>query len=138
MKIEIKITKRILEESKYCNSNGCSPEEHKIGQNCAIGKSIFNLFGCRSWVCRDHIKYYKKGINWLGGICIDNEDFMIDLPPEASNFIYNFDNKSPEERVLMEPFSFEIDVPEEIINQIGIQEAIDIINKSETLELVEA
>lgn len=131
MKLEIKITKEILKRAKMCGKE--SP--FKIPTNCAIALAIREIFPNAS-VNRRKLFYNKQDEETYKDC--KNEDFLHSkLNDEIWSFVIQFDNKSPEERVLMKPFSFEIEVPEEVINQIGIQEAIDIINKSETLNLVE-
>lgn len=132
MKLQINITREIFEKSKWC---GYIPEQlnPRIGQNCAIGKAIYNLFGDKSWVGMEKIRFYK---NPDGNYDYSEADYEAFLSPQAISFIEIFDLKTPEERVLMTPFSFEIDVPEEVIEWIGINEAKEIINNSKSLELV--
>ena len=121
MKILIKITKEILESSKMCEDNR--------GQNCAIGKAVADLFGVISWVTTNRIEFYEK-INTLSFIT------ATPLPDVAKQFIHDFDKKTPEERVKMTPISFEVEVPEKIIDMIGISHAYKVLSESKSLELV--
>lgn len=134
MKIKINITKDILKESMYCTNDG-KLYENKVGQNCAIGKAIYNLFGDRSWVGGTAIGISDKKLD-LRSCFWETYIYNIDLPMEAQQFISNFDKSTPGERVLMDEFSFEIDVPKGLINEIGIDEVHQILKESKSLELV--
>jgi hypothetical protein len=58
------------------------------------------------------------------------------LPQIAKEFISEFDESMPDERVLMQPFSFEIEVPEYVISKIGISAIYKTLSESSTLSLV--
>lgn len=129
MKLKIFITKNILEQSKNCNS------QNMIGQNCAIGLAIYALFGARSWVSLNSISIYDKSI-----YCKD--DFIycfpvanIKLPGIASNFIENFDGKTPEQKVKMNPISFDIEIPEKVVDLLGLTYIHQVIELQPQLEL---
>lgn len=109
MKLQINITKEVLEASKLCLWNN-------VGQNCAIGRAIVDVFGLRSWVNGAAILLYKEDIN--DEFTNVTKIATIKLPVEAMSFVTEFDELLPEKRVLMNPFSFEIDVPDEILEQI--------------------
>jgi len=137
MKLLIKITKSVLEESKLCTITG------NIGTNCAIGRAIHNLYPY-SYTERRKIYFHENEEGLIRHIEHTSEplsrvpQFGITriLPKIACDFIYRFDKSSPEERVKMEPISFEIDFPDELVEKIGINEVKEILNNSKTLELV--
>jgi hypothetical protein len=54
----------------------------------------------------------------------------------AAMFIDTFDKKTPFERLEMDELSFEVDIPEEVIEEIGINEVHQILEKTPSLELV--
>lgn len=120
MRITIKVTKEVLEASKYC---GLSKEP--ANKNCAIALAIRDVFP-----------------KMLVGTMFLSETMPINcgipMPKIAQEFIELFDSTPPSERVKMEPISFEIEVPEYLVNEIGISEITEIVNKSKTLELVES
>lgn len=138
----INITKDVLYESRNCTfdiPNG------KVGQNCAIGKAIFDLFGDYSWVGSSEIIINKDGfssiLNTLTNHILLNlsnyADYEIKLPFEAEEFIHRFDKSTPEERVNMTPFSFDIDIPDEVIELVGgVEEVYKILEESKTMQLV--
>ena len=125
MRILIKVTKDILEKSKNCS-------KLQATRSCAIAESIREIFPYAS-VETDTIYFlfYKPGVDII--ISINSK---IALPNEATQFIAAFDSKEPESRAKMQPISFEIDVPNELIAQIGIGEVYGILSTSRTLELV--
>lgn len=136
MKIKIHITKEVLRESMYCERG-----EKEVGFNCAVSVAVQKIFP----LSFTSIKYlffmneeeYKREIAYrsthetydLGSL------FTAELPAKATMFIVEFDNSSPEERERMQPMSFEIDVPEEVINRIGLDEVKKLLSESKTMEL---
>jgi hypothetical protein len=136
MKLQINITKEILKESMYC-TNG-SPRESKTGQNCAIGKAIYNLFGDKSWVgtLGIHISKYPVKYNYFGLLSINwiASGYNIELPEEAIIFIKRFDMANPNTRMNMSPFSFIIDIPDEVIEMISLGEIYKVLENSTTME----
>lgn len=118
MKILIKVTKEILEVSKMCGLQygGGIPSE-----NCAI-------------VLASNPVFPNSNVG-LSTLVISKED-TIHLPANAVDFITRFDRLTPSERILMSPISFEIEVPDSYIDQVGIEEVKDILSRSKTLELV--
>lgn len=135
-KMTINITKDILYESRNCKNESFIKD--KIGQNCAIGKAIFNLFGDLSWVDNNNILIYREGFT----SCILEEmiskpsDYQIYLPHRARTFIEEFDNNSPDERANMQPFSFDVEIPDEVIELVGgVEEVYKILEESKTMQL---
>lgn len=120
MKIKISVTKEILEASKMCGKN---PGVFKT-ESCAIALAIRD-------VLPDASVQFKK-INTI----LKPDKYSIPLPPEATKFIFRFDNLTPEDRTTMSPISFEIDVPDSYIESIGIEEVKEILSKSKSLVLV--
>jgi hypothetical protein len=130
MKLRIDITKDILEQSKHC-------ENFRRGQNCAIGRAIHNVFPF-SVVGTDNIYFYKSH-PYHGDNCtlIDGKQITTsELPIIARQFISMFDRTNAEGRVAMPEISFEIDVPQEIIDTIDISEVERIISETPHLNLV--
>ena len=130
MKLRIFITKNIIKQSMNCGINVplC---DAKFGQNCAIGVAIVKLFGMKSWVATDEIRIYAK--NYNPGI---NPIYLIPLPEIASDFISAFDDLIPEDRIKMIPISFDIDIPEELVEKLGLSYMHKIIEIEPQLELV--
>ncbi len=129
-KITVNITKEVLERSKDCKINS-SQKDNKVGQNCAIGLAIFDLLGEKSWVASEYICWYKNGIKYsLCGFIKSECDEFILLPQSAIDFIHEFDNKTPLERTEMIPFSFNIDIPDGILEEINIDDVKRIIENS--------
>jgi hypothetical protein len=118
MKLTIKITKEVLERSKMC---GIVREKISHARYCGIAVAVNGIFPGAI------VKYQYI----ILPIILE----AIALPDSATEFICEFDRSTPEERTQMHPFSFEIDVPDSVIERIGIEEARAIIAKSETLEL---
>lgn len=143
MKILVKVTKDILERSRFCATTDLL--NNKVGQNCAIGLAIFDLFGNNSWVSENAILFFINGIKFtqvksmfsnMDYSILDKEDYQFTLPEEVTEFIKRFDSSTPDERLNMKLISFEIDVPNEVIDQIGIGQAYKVLSESKTLELV--
>ena len=135
MKFKINITKEVLELSKMCNINGIN--RNSVGQNCAIGKAIVDIFGLNSWVNRKTISFYDSAVYKNDTNVIHLPIGNIQLSSETTMFIDKFDTSSAEDRVLMTPFSFEIDVPDTILEQIiDISEITTLLAKAPYMELV--
>ena len=122
MKILIKVTRDVLERSKMCGfTTGL------ITENCMLALAFRDLF---SDAC-----VYIDEVYLLGGIGWSAKDRII-LPQIAVKNRDQFDSIQPHQRVLMSPFSFEIEVPEYVISKIGIGEIYRVLSESKTLELV--
>lgn len=113
MKIQINITKEVLNKSAMCMS-----EAH---HNCAIAVAIRDLFPT--------FKVFNTFIENPNGA------FVCYLPEDASDFIRAFDDCSPSQRLMLPELSFEIDVPQKYIDKIGIDEAHRILSTSKTMKL---
>lgn len=137
MKLKIIVDKACLEASKNCNINGPSGE-NMIGQNCAIGRAIHDIFP-DSWVATEFILFYDEGYDILSNIMSGfNPPYVtVNLPKVAREFISEFDNTTSDKRADMNEIEFEIDVPESVIENIGDMEEVKrLISTSPTLELV--
>lgn len=116
MKILIKVTKEILERSAMCGHT--TETRDSKSYNCAVALAAQEIFpGCQ--VCPWGIHY--------GGVSMKHD---------AERFIAVFDLSEPAQRLLLQPQSFEIEVPQEVIEKIGIGEVYRILSESKTLELV--
>lgn len=140
MKLTIHITKDILKRSMFCSSKiGGS-----VGQNCAIGLAIFDLFGDRSWVCADEIilsrhkiHQRKDGLVEINGTVFSKDQAEICVVPlckEAQNFIMDFDFSSAGERLYMQPISFDVEIPDVVIDWIKVEDIDSIIANCPTLD----
>ena len=132
MKIKIRVTKEILQKSMYC---GIDHKKEIVAANCAIANAAQEFFpGCLVSYMMDNratpaIYHYPDN----GGPSIE-----IPLPFEAKSFMMDFDSLAfdPVLRLDLREQSFEVDVPNSIIDEIGIGEAYRILSESKTLELV--
>jgi len=143
MKLKIKITQEILEASKFCMNETYSASVSRIGQNCAIGKAIYALFGDKSWVFNDKIAIFPNGFTFKPNFfypktdIVEGEHIDIKLSFDITFFIEKFDKLSPKERVKIKPFEFEIDVPNEVVDLIGINQVYKVLSENtHTLEPV--
>ena len=110
---KITITKQIIEHSKYCGTNN---DAHTVGNNCAVATALIDIFP------NVHVtsnQFFPFGI--------DNKDqpaVSIPLPLIAQQFIKLFDGfcLTPRLRLLLPEFEFTIDIPDEVIEQINIDE----------------
>lgn len=125
MKLTIKITKDVLQRSMMC----CVENPLPAGTNCAVALAVRDVFPAAG------VGYAALYVN--ANDCLYPPYNAIPLPRKAREFIYEFDRlvSTPQKRLGLPEFSFEIDVPEEVINEIGISEIRQIIENSPTLEL---
>lgn len=131
MKALVKVTKEVLLESKDCCRD--------IGINCAVSKAVIQLLP-NSWVEEDQILVYANYLDLVAARFGKNKQIQpvatIILPYEAQLFIREFDETSADGRPYMEPISFEIDIPEEVIQLIGIGQVYKVLSESRTLEMI--
>lgn len=118
MKLTIKITKEVLEAAKYC--------EGLVSQSCGVAVAVREIF-----------PNANVGHETMMFDHMNAELGYTDLPLRAQRFICEFDARKPHERIEMRETSFEIEIPDSVIEKIGIEEAKEIISKSSTLELVQ-
>jgi hypothetical protein len=117
--LKIKVTKDILEKSKYCDQAAS-----KAKYNCAVSLAIRDIFP-ESYVMQNYI-------NPMVGC------HVISLPEEARDFIGKFDISSPEERMLMPELEFEISIQDSTIEKINIDELRPLLQNHPTLQLIDA
>jgi len=121
---KIAITKDIIAHCKNCGTG----EVHLIENNCAIAFALAAMFPL-VYVTNDYIFPF--------GIDGDKEkDIKIPLPPIAQQFIKLFDGfrLTPKLRLLLPAFEFIIDIPDEVIEQININEARELIGTVSTVD----
>lgn len=127
-KLTINITKDVLKEAMYC---GTLKSHGLASESCGIAVAIRKIFpyaavGMFSFAVDGRVK--------------DPYDIIgIPLPPKAMLFISEFDKLAscPHDRLKMGEFSFEVDIPEEVLNEVNIDEIREILKTSKTLELHE-
>jgi len=128
MRLKIKITKEVLEATKMCGLDGFKlkgSEYEGFASNCAI-----------TYACR---KLFPNCLT-------SNKIFMWDeyhikvrianLPASAKDFIVSFDEATPEQRVQMKPFEFEVELTSKALDLITIDEITKVLKTSTTLEVV--
>ena len=120
LSIRIKVTKDILQKSMMCN-----PFESEVSISCPIALAL------------------KEAFNdvWVGIDSFSIHSIILNLPHSAISFIREFDDLGIDdkwtERLDLPELEFEVFLSDEVIDAlpINIDEAIKIINQSETLEL---
>jgi hypothetical protein len=118
---KIAITKEIIAQCKNC---GTGNETHKIENNCAIAFALADIFP----------KVYVTNF-FIFPLGIDGDnDIKIQMPLIAQQFIKLFDGFrfSPKLRLLLPAFEFIIDIPDEVIDQINIDEVRALIEAGST------
>ena len=111
--LKIVITKAIIEHSKYCGTAGGAAD---IGNNCAIAMTLVDIFP------DVHVTDYH--IFPFGTEAGKPRELFIPLPVIAQQFIKLFDGfcLTPRLRLLLPEFEFTVDIPDEVIDQINIDE----------------
>jgi hypothetical protein len=142
MKILIKVTKEIQRRAMFCGTGACTGAR-TIRTNCEVALAVIKLF--------PHAKVFQKAISFTGEGAFEYDRNMGDirtimnlpkdmvaLPIEVSGRIGDFDRLSndPLARLELPEYSFEIEVPDYVLNQIGIGQAYKVLSESKTLELV--
>ena len=118
LQLKISITKEIIERSIHCGSGNGG---HEIGRNCAVAFALSDIFP-DVYVTNYYISPF--------GIEYEKEEALnIPLPTIAQQFIKLFDgfHLIPKLRLLLPEFEFTIDVPDEVIEQINIDEVRELI-----------
>ena len=118
VQFKISITKEIIERSKYC---GTGNDTHTVGKNCAIAFALADIFP--DVFVTNHC-IFPFGIDFEKG-----KELKISMPVIAQQFIKLFDGfcLTPRLRLLLPEFEFVIDVPDEVIEQINIDEMRELI-----------
>jgi len=121
MKLKILITKEVLEATKMCSID---TPHLAVGYNCAIAYAIRKIFP-EAWT---DLFYVKNGFG--------KNIQLFTLPDEATQFIKEFDKATPEDRVNMKPFDFEVELTDAALDLISIDEITEVLKDSTTLEVV--
>jgi hypothetical protein len=119
MKLTVSITPDILAASAHCDAL-------KLGANCAIAlalKDIFPKVNVASQYARIMDRRLPSG------------NKLIKLTQSATDFIFKFDTSTPQERCNMQSFSFDLELPEEVIELVDIDDIKAILAKSQSLQL---
>lgn len=119
--MRIHVTKDIINKAKYCGEN----KTEIISESCAIALAVRDLFP-EVRVTDYSIQFGRNGYIYATSY----------LPFEAREFITKFDETTVEQREQMSPISFNIEVPDKVIDKISIEEIERILENSETIELV--
>lgn len=145
MKIQINITKEVLFMTRYCGhvpvagekffqNNHCDyiiGNRLSLNNNCAITYAVQKLFPYAAtspvaiYFFKNHPELYRNFYCYAF------------IPLYVSEFIKKFDYATTEERLRMQPFSFQIKIPEKVIDLIGINEIHKELKESSTMDLVE-
>lgn len=120
--LKIKVTKEILERSKYCGF-GAGP----ANENCAIALAVRDIFPLAR--IGSHFIDFFPHINGIPGFV---------LPEMVFEYISTFDKTDPRIRPSLPEIEFTIDIPDAVIEQISIDEIRPLLINHPTLELVEA
>lgn len=118
-KIKIKVTREILERSRNCPT-GC----------LAVKSCAFSL------AFRDIFPNASVRTNYIDPFDEDRLDSYFETTLEMRRFIRIFDSLQPYERVAMFPQDFELELPDWVIERIGIKEVDRILENSETMEKI--
>jgi hypothetical protein len=113
VQFNIRITKDILEHCKNC---GVENDNQEVGRNCAVAFALHDIF--------PDVYVTNYYIFPLGIGAEKAEPIKIAMPLIAQQFIKLFDGfyMMPKLRVLLPEFEFTINIPEEVINEINIDE----------------
>ena len=116
--LKIAITKEIIEQCKNCGNEN---EGREIGKNCAVAFALNDIFPgvyvTGYYIFPFGIEYEKEQV------------LRIPLPIIAQQFIKLFDGfrLTPKLRLILPEFEFTIDIPDEVIEQINIDEVRELI-----------
>ncbi|MEJ0104569.1 MAG: hypothetical protein WDO19_19300 [Bacteroidota bacterium] len=114
--LKVSITKEIIHRCRNC---GNEIQRLEVGNNCAIAFALIDVFP----------NIYVGGY-YILPLGLDAEkEIRIPLPGIAQQFIKLFDGfcLTPRLRLLLPEFEFTIDVPDEVIDQINIDEVRELI-----------
>jgi len=130
MKIKIHVTKEIYRKAMMCGTQ--KRYDSSVPTSCAIALAVREV-APKAFIT-------NSGISWLGidrATGLDIGEFSR-MPNFVNRMVSIFDAlcDEPEERIMLPEFSFEVDFPDELIEEIGLDEVKAILAKSETLEFV--
>ena len=123
VQFKIAITKEIIAHCKNC---GTGNNAHRVENNCAIA---FALAGIFPKVHVANLFIFPFGIDRN-----KDNDIKIPMPLIAQQFIKLFDGfrLTPRLRLLLPEFEFTMEVPDDVIEQINIDDVRELINEAET------
>lgn len=116
MKIKISVTREIYRKTMWCTAMD-------ITRSCAIALAVREI--------APKARVGSHYVSW-DGVCVPKNS----TEHNQGNMITKFDETSPSDRPNLPEFSFEVDFPDSMVEQIGIEELTAILEKSETLEKV--
>lgn len=118
MKIQIKVTKEIYKKAMMCGREFSD----NIATSCAVALAIREIA--------------PKGFVGIDELYWDYRT-RVKLPVNAISMIQRFDALQwfPKERLKLPEFSFEVEFPDKLVEQIGIEQVNEILAHSETLQL---
>lgn len=113
-KLQIKVTKAILNKSAYCgytkeDGTYIASDEASVAANCAVALAIRDIFPL-AFVSPDQIIPF-------GDAYYSHMYSEIQLPVVATQFIMEFDDTLPVDRKKMEPFDFEVEIPDDVLDK---------------------
>jgi hypothetical protein len=121
---KIIITKAIIEASRYC---GTKNDTFTIGNNCAVATALIDIF--------PNVYVTSSQIFPFGMEYGNRSGLNIPLPLIAQQFIKLFDGfrLTPNLRLLLPEFEFNIDISDEVIEQINIDDVRALIKGDEKM-----
>lgn len=118
IKLKISVTEEIL--------NGDCVAQN--GSNCAIAKAVKQIFPFA------HVQYdFIRPFTYMRTEWCNKVAYRIFLPKEAKKFIEEFDSGHS-----VAPISFEVEIPDSVIEQINIEEIRPLLQNHPSLELIES
>jgi len=124
MKLKITVTKDILKKSMTCGTEITTNIDNYcdiLQTNCAIALAVRDIFP------------KAKVENTI--IVLDTD--IISLPKKAREFISTFDMCTPEQRLELPEITFEVEIPQSVIDTIDISSLQKELINHPTLELIE-
>jgi len=117
----IAITKKIIAQCKDC---GTGNDARLVENNCAIAFALADIFP-KVYITNLYIFPFGTG---------GDKDIKIPMPLIAQQFINLFDGfrLTPRLRLMLPEFEFTIDIPDEVIEQINIDEVKELNEKTDT------
>ncbi len=117
----ITITKEIIAQCKNC---GTGNDARLVESNCAIAFTLADIFP-KVYVTNLYI--FPFGID-------GDKEMRIPMPLIAQQFINLFDGFRliPSLRLMLPEFEFTIDLPDEVVEQINIDDVKELIEKTDT------
>lgn len=125
-KLTITVTKEILEKSKMCGVKG---QIGLVSENCAIALAIRDIF--------PNAKISLSSTSLVMGYFGKNVFGVIDHPNDMTEYIKLFDSTFSFDRPHLPEASFEIDIPDAVIDTINIDSIKPLLINHPTLKLEE-